>query len=165
MSGTLVFMIVVVSLFGGVALTALGVFLYFFYKAVKRLTVVAEEVYAVISPLAQGNTLTQMLLAFQSTNKMGQKIVEGLASITATVEQFNRYYYGSMQGATAQSQPAKTADAIDFNNADSFFVAPTEEEGAMREVEAQLRKEGVETNENAWPSGEPPLSQQVGENV
>jgi hypothetical protein len=91
--------------------------------------------------------------------------VTGLASITATVAEFNRYYRGQMSaaGATVEPQTAATADTIDFNNADSFFIKPTEEEAAQREVEAELRKVGVETNPEAWPGGEPPLHAQVGE--
>jgi hypothetical protein len=175
MNGGLIFIIVVVSLFGGMALTALAVFLYFFYQSIKRLTVVAEAVYSVVQPLSAGNTLTEVLKAFQSTSKTGKAIVESLAGITAAVVQFNRYCTGQAAIPTAEapnpvvgtpeSPTAKTAGGLDFDNVDSFFIKPTEAEAAQREVEAALRAEGVETNENAYPNGEPPLHAQVGDSV
>jgi hypothetical protein len=172
MNGGLIFIIVVVSLFGGMALTALAVFLYFFYQSIKRLTVVAEAVYSVVQPLSAGNTLTEVLKAFQSTSKTGKAIVESLAGITAAVVQFNRYCTGQAAiptgdaAAPATEAPtAATAGGLNFNDVDSFFIKPTEAEAAQREVEAELRAVGVETNESAMPGGEPPLHAQIGDSV
>lgn len=166
MNPTLIFLIVVVSLFGGIALAALAVFLYFFYKAVKRLTVVAEEVYQVVQPLAAGNAFSELLKSFQATNRMGKQITDGLQHFAAVVARFNQLFFAQQTGAAAEpAVTAATAGAIDFNNQDSFFVVPKEEDAANREVEQALRDQGVETNEQAWPGGEVPLHAQVGDSV
>lgn len=165
MSGQLIFFVVVVSLFGGVALCGLAVFLYMFYRAIQRLTVVAEEVSKVIQPMAGRSLLPQMLKSFQSATVMSKEIVGGLAQITAVVNQFNKLFFA--QNGGGKEPIAATAGAesrVDMTNQDSWFAAPTEPEQAHQEAVDEARKAGVPVDENDM-GGEPPLSHMVGDQV
>lgn len=154
----LIFFVAVVSVFGGIILAALGVFCFQFYRSLQRLNAAASTIYDVLKPLSQDKLLPDFLMAMRKLSAQGSEIVKGLESITKTVQIFNRLAMG--EGAQAA---AAASAAVPSVGTESAFIAPTEEEFAVREEQEELRKRGIETAEENMI--EPDISQMNVANV
>jgi hypothetical protein len=152
-----IFLVVVVSVFGGICLAALAVFCYSFYNALQRLTSVTETVYNVLKPMADQKFLPDLMATMQKTSTVGAEITRALQNINRTAATFNR-----MMTATAQ-QPVAEVPETQYIGPESAFIAPTEEELAIREQQEELRKQGIETAPENMQ--EPDLAMMNGANV
>lgn len=154
----LIFFVVVVSVLGGIILAALAVFFYQFYRSLQRLTAVTETAYGVLKPLSQDKLLPEFLGTMRKQSVQWADVLKALDSINRTFQEFNRRL--AMGEGVQEAGPAQSVPAM---GPESAFLTPTEEEMAIREEQAELRKQGIETAEENM--AQPDMAMMNGANV
>jgi hypothetical protein len=154
----LIFVIVVTSVFGGICLAALAVFLFQFHRSIQKLTAAAESVYGVMGPFSNQKLLPDLLAAMRKNAAVSVDIARGLDRLSQTVRSFNKMTFTEEAQAELAATPQALQEVID-----SAFLAPTEEYMAVKEEQAELRKRGIETAPENMV--EPDLAAMNGANV
>ena len=150
--------IVVLSLFSGAGLLGFALFLFHFYRQLTRMTAAIDTLNSLVSPLAQGTALTDILGAAKKTAGLGSQVVASVTSLAAAFNTFNALVVGGKSAKPVEDY----VEAGQVNPGDAF-AAPTDADMAQREMEEQLRKAGVPVGEE--PPEEPGVHQMNGASV
>jgi len=159
MNGQTIFFVVVASLFGGVALCGLAVFLYVLLSAIRQMSSDASALTATLQPLLQGTDVKDSLAEIRKFGKLLGGLTETMRGHTTVMHEFNKLFLGTAYTKEVQDQYSKgTEEEI------SFFKAPTDEDMANEELKKQARDAGIEVDADRMEHP-PDKSQMVGENA
>ena len=126
---------IIIGLLGGAFLVGIALLGYFLVGGMRSLATEIRQSRNLFEAFVSNTELTRSLKAFQDMVATGTLLARKVDALTMVTDQFYRF-------AVQSNNPA-----VATNTGDSAVYTHDEERAAAREVAAQLRQRGIETEE------------------